>query len=232
MKLVTIHQPNYLPWPGFFHKWLLSDAFVILDTVQFHKNEWQNRNRIKTAQGVQWLTVPVTYRFPQRIEEVGIAAGPWARKQAAAIEQAYAKAPFLDDYWPPLKDLLLSRPWQPLAELNTEVIRLLGGMLGCTAPLVLASTMQARNEDPTGRLIDLCRELGADAYLSGREGRIYLDNGAFGAAGLELWFQEVVPPVYPQLHGEFVPYLSLLDMLLNVGPQASNMVRAMGEMQR
>ncbi|HXH73037.1 MAG TPA: WbqC family protein [Mariprofundaceae bacterium] len=231
MKLVTIHQPNYLPWPGFFHKWLLADVFVVLDTVQYHKNEWQNRNRIKTASGAQWLTVPVSYRFPQRIDEVGIAGGPWARKQIAAVEQAYAKAPYLDDYWPPLK-ALLERPWPRLAELNTEVIRLMGGMLGCTAPLLVASSMQIRSDDPTGRLIDLCKEVGGDAYLSGREGRNYLDADAFHEAGIGLWFQEVQPPHYPQLHGDFIPYLSALDMLLNVGPQAANMVRAMGEMRR
>jgi len=229
MKLVTIHQPNYLPWPGFFHKWLLADTFVVLDTVQYHKNEWQNRNRIKTANGAQWLTVPVTYRFPQRIDEVGIADAPWARKQVAAVEQAYAKAPFFADYWPPLKALLL-QPWTQLADLNTEIIRLLGGMLGCSAPLLLASQMQTRNDDPTGRLIDLCRELDGDAYLSGREGRNYLDRDAFDAAGIGLWFQEAAAPVYPQLHGDFIACLSVLDMLLNVGPEAANIVRDMGEM--
>jgi hypothetical protein len=229
--LVTIHQPNYLPWSGFFHKWMLADAFVILDTVQYHKNEWQNRNRIKTANGPQWITVPVGYRFPQRIDEVTISGDAWVRKQARAIEQAYAKAPYLDDYWPELR-AILSRDWQHIARLNSRLIRAVGEMLGCTAPLHIASEMATCEEDPTERLIQLTRELGGDAYLSGREGRNYLQQEAFSAAGLELWFQEAEAPVYPQLHGEFVSHLSVIDLLFNVGPDAAEVIRKMGEIAR
>jgi len=225
--LVTIHQPNYLPWTGFFHKWLLADAFVILDTVQYHKNEWQNRNRIKTAQGAQWLTVPVHYQFPQRIDEVEIAGLGWVRKQVTAIEQAYAKAPYLDHYWPEIRTLLL-RDWQHISRLNTRLIRQLGEMLGCTAPLYLASEMRTSEEEPTKRLIALTRELEGTAYLSGREGRNYLRQEAFAAASLELWFQEAEAPRYPQLHGAFISHLSVIDLLFNVGPDAAAVIRKMG----
>jgi len=225
--LVTIHQPNYLPWPGFFHKWLISDDFIILDTVQYHKNEWQNRNRIKTGSGAQWLTVPVSYRFPQTIDEVGIAQSNWARKQIAAIEQAYAKAPHMGDYWPQLREVM-ERPWDKIADLNIEVIKTLGGMLGCKAPLHLASEMATRSDDPTQRLILLCKELGGNAYLSGSEGRNYLEREKFTDAGIELWFQKVEAPCYPQLHGEFISHLSVIDMLFNVGPEASEMILRMG----
>jgi len=230
--LVTIHQPNYLPWAGFFHKWLISDAFIILDTVQYHKNEWQNRNRIKGQNGAQWVTVPVSYRFPQSILEVGIAApngsSNWARKQVAAIEQAYVKAPYLELYWPKLREVL-QQPWQRIADLNTAIICCLGEMLGCQAPLHLASRMEADSTDPTERLILLCKELGGDAYLSGQEGRSYLDREKFVDAGIELWFQEVEAPVYPQLHGLFISHLSVIDMLFNLGPATSEMILQMGE---
>jgi len=229
--MVAIHQPNFLPWPGFFHKWQACDAFVILDTVQFHKHEWQNRNRIKTAQGACWLTVPVTYRFAQRICEVGIAGGPWVRKLAATVEQAYARAPYLDAVWPRIADILNGEHTM-LSPLNVALIRELGHLAGCTAPLHLASEMQTRVEDPTLRLVGLCRELGADAYLSGREGRHYLDRVPFAEAGLDLWFQQVEAPVYPQLHGAFISHLSMLDMLFNVGGEAADMVRGMGGMGR
>jgi len=229
--LVAIHQPNYLPWPGFFHKWLLADAMVLLDTVQYHKNEWQNRNRIKTAHGTQWLTVPVTYRFPQRICEVGIAAQPWARRHCAAIEQAYARAPFLDEYWPALKEVITT-PCTHLASLNTALIRRLGGMLGCAAPLSLASELGVETDDPTRRLIELCERVGGDAYLSGREGHNYLNRDAFAAAGMALCFQEVEAPVYPQLHGEFISHLSAVDLLFNLGPEAGGIVRKMGVITR
>ncbi len=226
--LVTIHQPNYLPWAGFFHKWLISDAFIILDTVQYHKNEWQNRNRIKTANGAQWLTVPVSYRLPQTIEEVGIATPNWARKHIFAIEQAYARAPYLDAYWPELREVL-SEPWERISELNRAVIRTLGEMLGCCAPLHLASEMETVSTDPTGRLISLCQELAGDAYLSGREGRGYLEAERFSGAGIDLWFQEVEASHYPQLHGSFISHLSVIDMLFNLGPATSEIILQMGD---
>lgn len=226
--LVTIHQPNYLPWAGFFHKWLISDVFIILDTVQYHKNEWQNRNRIKTANGAQWLTVPVSYRLPQTIQEVGIASPGWARKQISAIEQAYARAPYLNTCWPELREVLL-QPWERVSELNIAVIRTLGEMLGCRAPLYLASEMETVSTDPTGRLISLCQELAGDAYLSGREGRGYLEAERFSEAGIDLWFQEVEASHYPQLHGSFISHLSVIDMLFNLGPATSEIILQMGD---
>ncbi|MDQ6994542.1 MAG: WbqC family protein [Mariprofundaceae bacterium] len=227
MTLITIHQPNYLPWSGFFHKWMISDAFIILDTVQYHKNEWQNRNRIKTRQGAQWLTVPVSYRFPQTIQEVGIASQAWARKQMAAVEQAYSKAPFFQDYYPSLQ-VLWQQPWEKIADLNVAVIRLLGDMLGCDAPLLLASEMTTESDDPTQRLIQLCQEVKGTAYLSGSEGRNYLQKDVFESSGLDLYFQAVEAPIYPQLHGEFIPYLTALDVLMNTGPEAKHIIRRMG----
>lgn len=231
MKLVAIHQPNFLPWPGFFHKWQISDAMVLLDTVQFEKNEWQNRNRIKTAQGPRWLTVPVHYRFPETMREVRIATGPWTRKICAGIEQAYAKAPHFKPYWPAIKAILLHPPCL-LCELNVTLIRLLGTYLGCRAPLYLASELDVRERDPSTRLVAMCRAVGGDAYLSGREGRRYLRPEAFADAGMSLYFQQVEAPVYPQQHGEFVPCLSSLDLLFNTGPEAARIVRGMGGMEQ
>lgn len=231
MKLVTIHQPNFLPWPGFFHKWMLADAMVLLDTVQFEKNEWQNRNRIKTAAGALWLTAPVHYRFPQTIREVTLAGGPWRRKLCATIEQAYGKAPHFRRYWPELREAL-SAPRESLVELNVALIRLMGGWLGCRAPLMLASYLGVDASDPTDRLIALVRRAGGDAYLSGREGRNYLRCEAFAGAGMGLYFQRVEAPVYPQLHGDFISHLSALDLLFNTGDDAAGLIRAMGGMEQ
>lgn len=226
--LLTIHQPNFLPWPGFFHKWMISDAMLLLDTVQFEKNEWQNRNRIKTAQGAQWMSVPVNYRFPQTIREVGIADRRWPRKMCTCIEQAYAKAPFTQDYWPEVRRVL-NEPFELLRDLNAELIRLMGGFLGCRAPLYMASDLGVTNTDPTGRLLELCTALKADAYLSGQEGRVYLDRDVFAAQGVALYFQRVEAPVYKQMHGDFVSHLSILDLLLNLGPEAAMLVGNMGD---
>jgi len=219
-----------MPWSGFFHKWKLADAFVILDTVQFHKNEWQNRNRIKTQQGEQWITVPVTYRFPQTIAQVGIAQGNWAKKQIASIEQAYAKSPYLHEYWQPIKRILQQKH-EKLVDLNVSLIRALGDMLGCTAPLYMASDLPVNISDPTERLIKITQYLQGDVYLSGAEGRHYLAQQAFTDANIKLLFQQCSPPNYPQMHGEFIPYLSVLDVLLNIGEDAKALIANMGEMQ-
>ncbi|MDX8383747.1 MAG: WbqC family protein [Ghiorsea sp.] len=227
-KIVTIHQPNYMPWSGFFHKWMHADAFVILDTVQYHKNEWQNRNQIKTSQGSQWVTVPVSYRFPQHIEEVGIVSSPWAKKQVSSIEQAYAKAAYLSEYWPALRAILLQKHTR-LVDLNVAVIRYLGQALGCTSPLLLASELPVDQDEPTQRLIAICQHLHADTYLSGQEGRSYLQQDAFSQTKIKLMFQHAQPPTYSQLHGTFVPYLSALDLLLNTGKDASTIIKNMGE---
>lgn len=218
-----------MPWSGFFNKWMQADVFVILDTVQYHKNEWQNRNRIKTLQGAQWLTVPVNYRFPQRIEEVGIVQNNWAKKQISSIEQAYAKSPFLTEYWLPIKAILQQKHTK-LAKLNFELIQALGSMLGCSSPLHLASTLPVQNENPTQRLIEISRHFEANLYLSGSEGRNYLDQTYFLDASIKLMFQHVQPPVYPQMHGEFIPYLSVLDVLLNIGEDAKEIIFNMGDM--
>lgn len=227
MKCVTIHQPNFLPWPGFFHKWLNADAFIMLDTVQYVKNEWQNRNRIKTAQGAQWITVPVNYRFPQTIREVGIADQRWSRKLCGSIEQAYAKAPYFGEYWPEIRPVL-QKPYTLLRDLNMALIRTVGDFLGCQAPLYIASDMGVETTGPTERLLALCDALQADAYLSGLEGRVYLDRDAFASHGISLYFQRVEAPVYAQLHGEFVSHLSILDLLFNTGDEAAVLVRNMG----
>jgi len=227
MTLITIHQPNFLPWPGFFHKWMLADAFVLLDTVQYEKNDWLNRNRIKTAQGAQWVTAPVRYRYPQKINDVPIADQRWVRKACSSIEQSYAKAPYFPVYWPPARDVL-QHEYHMLSDLNVALIRVLGEALGCDAPLYLASDLGVGSADPTERLIDLCTVLHGNGYLSGREGRTYLQQERFDQAGLTLKFQQVEAPVYPQLHGDFISHLSVLDILFNVGADAAQLIRGMG----
>jgi len=229
MKLITIHQPNFLPWPGFFHKWMLADAFVLLDTVQYEKNDWLNRNRIKTAQGAQWVTAPVRYRYPQKINDVPLADQRWVRKACSSIEQSYAKAPYFATYWPPVREVL-QQSHAMLSDLNVALIRVLGESLGCHAPLCLSSDLGVDSTDPTDRLIELCGFLKGGGYLSGREGRTYLQRERFEQAGLTLYFQQVEAPVYPQLHGDFVSYLSVLDILFNTGADAAGIIREMGGM--
>ncbi len=223
---VAIHQPQYLPWLGYFDKLDRADQFVILDDVQFKKNDWQNRNRIKTASGWQWLTVPVLHRFPQRISEVRIdGAAPWGRKHWRALLANYGGAPAFAPHRS-FFESLYARDWQLLVELSLAALGYLVDALGITTKLVLASALDLpAPADASVRLAAICRALGADTYLSGAGGRDYLDLAPFDRAGVRVVFQAFACPVYPQRFGAFEANLSIVDLLFNCGAQSLTVLR-------
>jgi hypothetical protein len=223
--MVAIHQPQYLPWLGYFDKMLKADVFCFLDTVQYKKNEWQNRNRIKTAAGGQWLTVPVTYRLPQKIGEVAIDnTVDWRRRHLRALHTNYGRAPFFERYIPIFEDAL-SRSWTGIADLNLHMIHCLREILGIgDKPSVRASCIAAA-EDPTQRLIDICRALGADAYLAGQGAEAYMDVERFRPQGIRVAIQGFEHPVYPQLFDGFQSHLSIVDLIFNCGPDSAEIIR-------
>lgn len=220
-KIVGILQPSYLPWLGFFEQMQQADVFVYYDDVQFEKGSWRNRNRIKTAQGQQWLTVPVLTKghdFPL-IKDVRINnAQPWAGKQIKAISQNYGKAPYFEEYAHGLSEVM-SRPWTHLLDLDLALLSWLREQLGITTPTVLSSELgiAGRNVE---RLIAILKHLEGAVFYEGRAGMEYIDPALFVAAGITVRFQEYTHPVYPQLYGEFIPYLSVLDLLFNCGPES------------
>ena len=221
---VTIHQPQYLPWVGLFDKIDRADCFVLLDTVQFTKHDWQNRNRIKTAAGPKWLTVPVRQRLGQSMAEVTIDNGvPWARRHLQALTSAYGRAPFFAAHRP-FFEALYAGPWERLVALNLEAFRYLAGALGVRAKTVLASSLDAPGT-ATERLVAICRAVGADTYVAGAGGHGYLDGRALAAAGIAVEFQEFACPVYPQRFGGFEPNLSVVDLLFNCGGESLAVLR-------
>ena len=223
---VAIHQPQFLPWLGYLDKIDRADLFVVLDSVQFKKNEWQNRNRIRTDRGWQWLTVPVLHRFGQRIDEVRVNnTVDWRRKHLHALELYYAHATYRE---PAITGLaaIYRQPWEKLADLNLAVLRWLLESFGIKTPLRLSSDMTLRSE-PTERLIDICRAVGATSYLAGAGAREYMDVRTFEAAGIGLEFQEFRHPTYRQCHEPFTPNLSAIDLFLTCGPEAFQIVRQM-----
>ncbi len=221
---VTIHQPQFMPWLGYLDKIDQADVFVVLDTVQYKKNEWQNRNRIRTAQGWQWLTVPVHYTFGQRIHEVRIdETSDWRARHLRALALSYGKAPCHGRYAEGLQRLYRESS-DHLATLNLATIRWLLDCVGITTPLRLASEMTLR-EEPTDRLIDICRAVGATRYLAGAGAQAYVDVGRFEASGIELEIQEFHSPTYPQCYAPFLPGLSAVDLLLNCGDHALTRLR-------
>ncbi len=223
---VAVHQPQYLPWLGYFDKMDRVDCFVLLDDAQFEKNEWQNRNRIKTATGWQWLTVPVLHRFPQRIAEVRIHdAAPWRRKHLQALIGNYGGAPDFETHRPFLEELY-AREWRLLLDVALAALAYLAGALGVTTKLVLASTLGLpEGARATERLVAICRALGADTYLSGAGGHEYLEVERFERDGVRVVFQAFECPVYPQRFGAFEPNLSVVDLLFNCGRRSLDVLR-------
>jgi len=223
--IAAVHQPQYLPWLGYLDKLDRADIFVILSTVQYKKNEYQNRNRIKTAQGWQWLTVPVRYRFPQRIDEVTVNNDVnWRHKHRQALITNYARSPYFEAHLPFL-DKLYGQNWDRLADLNVRTVLNLMDALGITSPVRQASEWTL-SEDPTGRLVDICRRTEADTYLSGSGGQAYLDLKQFDDAGIHVIFQDYRHPEYPQQFGGFEPYMSAVDLLFNCGPRSLEILRS------
>ena len=223
---MVVLQPGYLPWLGFFDQMRRSDVFVYYDDAQYDKHGWRNRNRIKTQRGPIWLTTPVRHSglgWPSILDVEIDNRAPWARKHLQSIRQAYARAPYLQRYLPPLEDVL-SRPWQRLVDLDLAVAALLAEGLG-VAPRIMRSSELGIDGERSVRLLRICQHLGAGVYLSGNAAREYLDVPLFESHGIRVEWQDFAHPVYPQQHGAFVPYLSALDLLLNCGPTSGDILR-------
>jgi len=165
--LVTIHQPQFMPWLGYFDKMDQSDRFVLLDTVQYKKNEWQNRNRLKAVPGPQWLMVPIRFRFPARIDEVVVNDNvPWLHKHQQALQTTYGKAPFHEQEAASIAALYVDSATL-LRDVNGATIDWLATRLGTDTERCRASALPVEEEEPTQRLVEICKHLGASAYLSG-----------------------------------------------------------------
>ena len=214
-------QPGYLPWLGFFDQFRRADVFVYYDDVQYDKHGWRNRNRIKTQQGPQWLTVPVKHSglgLPRVLDVMIDGRTPWARKHLSTIRQAYARAPFLGRYLPALEALLL-QSWDRLVDLDIAAADLMCTWLGLKRRVERSSTLGI-DGDKSARLLMFCKHFGARTYLSGNAAQDYLDLDLFAREGISVEWQNFEHPTYPQLHGDFVPYLSALDLVFNCGDHA------------
>lgn len=225
--VVGIHQPEHLPWLGFFHKMYLSDIFVLLDNVQYEKNYFQNRNRIRTSKGFCWTTVPVLTkgRSSQLINEVRINAleREWPQKIWGTLEQNYRKAPFFGDYAPSLTKIYCDRKWDKLVDLNISIINQLAKWQGIKTPLVRASNMGVEGKS-TDLLLRICQELKASVYLAGKSGRDYLDESKFTDKNIQVFYQNFVHPVYQQQYSPFMPQMSVIDLLMNHGKESLRII--------
>ena len=223
---VTILQPSYLPWLGFFEQMTRSDKFVLLDDVQYTRRDWRNRNKVRVKEGWVWLTVPVQQksRFSQSLLETRIDNSvSWRRKHLETLRQHYCKAPFFEKYFPRCQQIY-EKDWEFLFDLCLETIQFLKEEMGIETPLLRSSEMKLSGEK-TERLVSICRELGATHYLSGESGSDYISQEDFSNPGIELEYQNYEHPVYPQRYPGFVPHLSTVDLLFNCGEQSLSILK-------
>jgi hypothetical protein len=225
--IVGIHQPHLLPWLGYFNKVLRSDVFIWLHSVQYRKNYYQNRTRIKNInEQPLWLTLPVHASFGMLIDEVTIAEPRWRDKIQKTVEQCYRKAPYFKNCWPPLVEAMAESSDQ-LHDANYRLFVAVLMLLGAgSIRIEQAGSIGGDSEDPTLRLVNLCRTVGATTYIAGKGGHNYLRTSEFESANIRVIWQEFDPArtVYPQLGATFVPGLSVIDALFNLGGERTREV--------
>lgn len=224
MNLVTIRQPGYLPYLGFFKKIESCDVFVFLDDVQFEKNDWDNRNKIKTVDGSVWLTVPVLHKFGTKLNEIRIDNNQeWSKKHRKTIEMNYQKAKYFSDYWDDIESIL-NKKWEKLIDLNFEFITYFMKKLSITTHTVKSSELKI-TKTGSERLLEICKKLNSDTYLSGELGRNYLNEEIFSENKIDVIYEKFSHPVYRQIHGEFLPNMAVMDILFNEGENAANILK-------
>tara|TARA_B100000929_G_scaffold260373_1_gene224595 strand:- start:326 stop:1033 length:708 start_codon:yes stop_codon:yes gene_type:complete len=217
MKVVAIHQPEYLPWLGFFKKMMNVELFVFLDDVQFRKKGWQNRNRIRINDGTTLLSIPVhTHSYP-KINEVTIDNEKnWSIRHKKSILYNYARAPYFDE----IKDFIESifeKKFQYLVDLNTEIIKFIMNELEIKSKIVFSSELEISKKG-TERVLDICKAVDADHYITGTfwaESNLRVEE--FKKSNIDVEFQKFQHPIYKQIHGEFIPEMSIIDLLFNEG---------------
>lgn len=220
MASVAVLQSNYIPWKGYFDIIHDVDTFIFYDDVQFTKNDWRNRNRIKTAQGLQWLSVPVGQDIRRTIREVEIPDARWQRKHFESLRQNYGKAPHFTFVLPLLEETYLKTTWTTLSSLNHFLVTSISELLGIRTRFedcgryTLAGARQER-------LLSLLEAAGATTYVSGPSGSDYMDVAEFEKRGIKVVFKDYSRyPEYPQFHPPFEHRVSVLDLLFHTGPEA------------
>ena len=218
--IVSINQPAYLPWLGYFHRIAAVDAHVVLDHVQFEKNSFVNRNKIRTPAGWNWLTVPVKTagKFGDlALNEIEISnEKKWALSHWRSLRMNYAKSSFFAQH-APFFEALYARTWLKLVDLTGEISAYLLDAFDIRTRLYFSSQMKARGKKDE-LVLNLCRELGATVYLSGPLGRNYLRQELFQEHGIAVRYDEYRHPTYPQAYSGFEPFMSAVDLLFNAGP--------------
>jgi len=228
MKKIAIIQSNYIPWKGYFDMIAAADEFILFDHTQYTKNDWRNRNKIKTPKGTEWITIPVvtTGRFGQRVCDVEtVPSSQWATKHWKTIEQHYRRAPFFEEYFEQIQEAYLGLQESNLSQINYQLIKLICDILGIGTQISW-SMDYVLAEGKTELLVSLCQAAGADHYLSGPSAQSYIMPELFAEAGIAIEYMDYSGyPEYPQLYTGFEHGVTVLDLMFNVGPEASRYMK-------
>lgn len=225
---IGILQPGYLPWLGFFEQMFRTDVFVVYDDVQYDKEGWRNRNRIKGANGVLWLTIPVHVKLADHplIHEVRIDNKThWRKKHLMSLKMNYAKAPFFSKYIEIFEEAF-SHEWDSLVDIDMYFILKLSECLGMGDKKIVRSSTLNVEGDRLERLVKVCKMFDADVFYEGAAGKNYIDSDYFSEHGVAIEYQDYKHPVYKQLYGDFVPYLSVVDLLFNHGDESLEIIKS------
>jgi hypothetical protein len=231
MKRVAVVQSNYIPWKGYFDMIAAVDEFILFDDVQYTRRDWRNRNQIKTPHGLQWLTVPIVVkgRYNQKIRETEIHRSEWAATHWKALWQNYRQASCFPEIAAWLEPLYLDAPYGHLSQLNRRFIEAICRYLDVETRITNSWDYRLL-EGKTERLASLCAQAGGTEYISGPRAKGYIEEGVFDAMGIRLtWFDYEGYEAYPQLWGEFIHGVSVLDLLFNCGKQARRFMRRLRE---
>lgn len=220
--IISVHQPNYLPWCGYFHKMMSCDLFVILDDVTFSKRAITNKNKIKTPHGTKSLSIPLSNKKGAINDITTLEDKTWAKEHWSIIHRNYARAPFWNHYQH-FFEPIFEKPDEKLAEFNWRLIEIIRTILEIKTPIIRSSELHGIIGSKDDKIISICQALQAKVYLSGAGAKAYNDENKFKNNQIQLVYQEFVHPSYPQLWGNFIPDLSVIDLLFNCGPKSKEL---------
>jgi hypothetical protein len=225
MKKIAILQSNYIPWKGYFDMIAAVDEFILYDDVQFTKNDWRNRNKIKTPNGLEWISIPVGQNINRRIRDVDLPNDSWQEKHWKTLVSNYGRAPYFYEIAAWLEPLYLAQSYTHLSQINRCFIEAVCDYLGIKT-VITNSWDYTLFDGKTERLADLCTQSGGTEYISGPSAKTYIEEDKFNKRGIKLtWFDYSGYPEYPQLWGKFIHEVSILDLLFNAGKDSPQFMR-------
>ena len=225
---VAINQSNYISWKGYFDMIRTVDLFILYDDVQYTRRDWRNRNKIKTPNGLKWLTIPVNVkgRYHQKIKETTISDKSWNSSHLKILKATHSKASHFKEVFPMVEELYMTANYETISEINFHFISRICQYLNIDTKIVFSSNYDLTEQRKNERLIDICKQAGATEYISGPLAKDYIARDDFESSNIKItWMDYEGYPEYPQLYGEFVHKVSILDVLFNCGKKTINLIQ-------